>query len=103
MISIEEIKKRAENIANQLKNVVKNVRIISTTSKIGSGSFAVQELDSYAVSFQMEFSPDKIAGMLREYTPSVFVRIKNDDILIDPRTLMEGEDQEIVNIMKSLF
>jgi L-seryl-tRNA(Ser) seleniumtransferase len=46
--------------------------------------------------------PDDLAGRLRANTPPVFARIRKDRLLLDPRTLLDGEAEEIAAAMGRL-
>ena len=44
----------------------------------------------------MEVSPDDLALALRRGEPPIFTRIQNDRVLIDPRTLLDGEEELLI-------
>lgn len=95
-LSVETLETRAEALAAQLRVAVPalEVRVEEGTSRVGGGSYAVEELPTRVVSLTSgELSPDALARRLREGTPSVFTRIQDDRLLIDPRTLLGPEEE----------
>ncbi len=68
---------------------------------MGSGSLPAQDLPTTLVAVRpSRISAESAAKQLRQYATPIFARIQNDQILIDPRTLLAGEDKVIV---KALF
>ena len=71
-------------------------RTASGFSEMGSGSLPTQNLPTTLVAIApQKISADELAQRLRLHEPPVFARIQNDQVLLDPRTLLEG-DEEIV-------
>jgi L-seryl-tRNA(Ser) seleniumtransferase len=71
---------------------------------MGSGSLPTQTLATTLVSLRPEkISAESLAGRLRRYSTPIFTRIQNEQVLIDPRTLLSGDDkiviQAVVNIL----
>ena len=73
------------------------VDVVDGHSQMGSGSLPTQDLPTRLVALAPRaISPDVLALRLRQQHPAVFARIKNDVLLIDPRTLLEGEEAMVV-------
>jgi L-seryl-tRNA(Ser) seleniumtransferase len=97
--SAEQIREHAERLASQIrdKNVAAAVGTASGFSEMGSGSLPTQNLATTLVAITpQKISVDVLARRLRLNEPPVFARIQNDQVLIDPRTLREGDDAIIV-------
>lgn len=93
-----EISKQADDIASELKGKISNATIMTIDgfSRMGSGSLPEQNLATTLISIEpQKISAEVLAQKLRMYSTPVFTRIQNDKLLIDPRTLLEG-DQEII-------
>jgi L-seryl-tRNA(Ser) seleniumtransferase len=101
-VSADAIKTRAEQIAESLRIAVSGgqIEVVPTIARAGSGAFPVQEIPSYAVAIRTtSFDITMLAKQLRLYQPPVFGRICDNVLLLDPRTLLPGEDKEIVEII----
>ena len=102
---IKLIKLRAKKIANNLKNFIEKdkITVIKSISRMGSGSFPLQNIETYVVKLQLGSFTSKLEKLLRTNTPSVFVRLQDSSMIIDPRTLFPEEDEEIVDIINNFF
>ncbi len=102
----EQIKLRAEKLAENLRQTLTNCQIAVTPSVAlaGSGSFPTQAIASYAVLLkQANVSASHLAKSLRQHCPPVFVRIQDEHLAIDLRTISREEDAEIVEIVKKIM
>ena len=97
--SVEEIRGHAERLAAQVRDekIAAAVTTTSGFSEMGSGSLPTQNLATTLVALAPEkISVDELAKRLRLHEPPVFARIQNDQVLIDPRTLRDGDDKIII-------
>ncbi|MBP7052532.1 MAG: L-seryl-tRNA(Sec) selenium transferase [Phycisphaerae bacterium] len=97
--SADEIRRHAERLASQLRetNVAADVTTISGFSQMGSGSLPSQNLATTLVAITpRKISADSLAKGLRLHETPVFARIQNDQVLLDPRTLRDGDDAILV-------
>jgi L-seryl-tRNA(Ser) seleniumtransferase len=63
---------------------------------VWGGSVPALSLPTSAVSIRhRRISADALAAALRAGDPPVFARIRKDRLLVDPRTLLEGDAEEI--------
>ena len=93
----EEVKRKARAIASKLKKAGIETELSDSTSQIGGGSTPGEELPTTVLAIRnLGGSPDAAAKRLRMNTPSVFCRIENDALVFDPRTLLPGQDTELV-------
>ena len=66
-------------------------------SFLGGGSLPEQELPTRLVAIRIEPpGATELASRLRRGSPAIFARIHDDRLLIDPRTLLSGEGDEVV-------
>jgi L-seryl-tRNA(Ser) seleniumtransferase len=101
-----EITKDADGLALNLNESISGVAIttISGFSQMGSGSLPAQNLPTTLVALRPEhISAELLAHKLRQYSTPIFTRIQNDQVLIDPRTLLNGDDNIIVEAMIEIF
>lgn len=101
----EDLKAMAEEMGRQL-GTVKNA-VIKTQpgfSQTGSGSLPTQNLPTTVLAITpTALSEQDLAQRLRQYTPPIFTRIQNDQVLIDPRTLQAGEDVIVIEAVTSIL
>jgi L-seryl-tRNA(Ser) seleniumtransferase len=98
MRSFCDIAKEAEEIVANLKKINPDLEVTVTSgySQMGSGSLPEQNLATMLVAISTkQMSAELLAKNLRLYSTPVFARIQNDQVLIDPRTLLDG-DKEII-------
>ena len=101
-----EIAKQAERLALELSKSVSGVAVttICGFSQMGSGSLPAQNLATTLVALQPEkISAESLAQQLRQYSTPIFTRIRNDQVLIDPRTLLSGDDEIVVKALHEIF
>jgi len=101
-----EIAEQAERMVLDLRNSIsgKAVTMICGFSQMGSGSLTVQNLATTLVALQPEkINAELLAQKLRQYSTPIFTRIQNDQVLIDPRTLLSGDDQIVVEALIEIF
>jgi L-seryl-tRNA(Ser) seleniumtransferase len=101
-----EITKQAEDIVMELKKSVSGVAVttICGFSQMGSGSLPAQNLATTLVALQSEqISAESLAQQLRQYNTPIFSRIQNDQVLIDPRTLLSGDEKIVIQAMIEIF
>ncbi len=95
-----DIAEQADRIAKALRKQT-NGAAFSTTdgfSQLGSGSLPTHDIPTRLVAVSpAKITPDELATRLRLRVPGVFTRIQNDRVLIDPRTLLDGDEQPLVD------
>jgi L-seryl-tRNA(Ser) seleniumtransferase len=95
----DEIRQHAERLASQLHERAGAATVTTTNgfSQMGSGSLPAQNLATTLVAITPgKISADSLARGLRLHETPVFARIQNDQVLIDPRTLRDGDDAIVV-------
>ena len=101
-----EIAEQAEGMAMELKKSVSGAEVttICGFSQMGSGSLPTQNLATTLVALQPEqISAESLAQKLRQYGTPIFTRIQNDQVLIDPRTLLNGDDKIVIEALIYIF
>jgi L-seryl-tRNA(Ser) seleniumtransferase len=101
-----EIARQAKQLASQLGKSTANAEVtnIAGFSQMGSGSLPAQDLATTLVAVRPEkISAESLAKQLRQYSTPVFARIQNDQVLIDPRTLLAGDDKIIVKALSAIL
>jgi L-seryl-tRNA(Ser) seleniumtransferase len=77
---------------------------VDSPAYAGSGALPVREIPSAAVAVRPPagLSASDAARRLRTGDPSVFVRIADDRLMLDPRTIQPGEEPLVVTALAAL-
>lgn len=96
-LSREECDRRARALAARLGDVPGlQVEIQDDASEFGGGSVPTRQLPTRVVALRAAgLSLEALAERLRRGTPCVFARIARDRLLLDVRTLQDGEEEEL--------
>jgi L-seryl-tRNA(Ser) seleniumtransferase len=99
----EELKIRAEQFSNMVPSAFR-VKIIEGTSQVGGGTMPDVFLSTYVVTLNYsKMTAEQLARKLRtEHSPAIIVRIQNEEIQFDLRTVTEEEEQIIINALKKV-
>lgn len=94
----EELRPRAERLARALGAIAGlATETLAAGSQPGSGSAPGVELPTVAVRVRAkERSAGSLAAQLRAATPPVFARVHDDAVVLDPRTLLPGDEERLV-------
>ncbi|HVO11693.1 MAG TPA: L-seryl-tRNA(Sec) selenium transferase, partial [Vicinamibacteria bacterium] len=93
-----ELRRRAEALAAALAERAPGLRpaVIETTSAVGGGAAPVAELKTAAVSLDPgPAGADRLAAALRAGSPPVVVRVADDRVVVDLRTV-PAEDEAVL-------
>ncbi len=96
---VEELARVAERIAQAIAQQVPDaqVAVVDGFSQMGSGSLPGQDLPTRLVTLAREgVESGRLAARLRQHEPPVFARVHHDRVLLDPRTLLEGEENVLI-------
>ncbi|HUW18701.1 MAG TPA: L-seryl-tRNA(Sec) selenium transferase [Sedimentisphaerales bacterium] len=106
MRDLSEIKNEADRLASRLTQSISNaaVAVVPGFSQMGSGSLPTQNLATRLVAVRPEkITAESLAKQLRHCRTSVFTRIQNDQVLIDPRTLRGGDDKIVAEALLEIL
>jgi L-seryl-tRNA(Ser) seleniumtransferase len=104
--SSESLHSRAKNLATRFAEIfgAEKIDVIPGISRVGGGALPMAELSTYLVAVRLtaeDGSPELFVEKLRHGNPPVILRLQQDSLLFDPRTIFE--DQEDVLIERVLF
>ena len=95
MLPLEEVQKRAQQLAKALTNIGDKrlqIRLIERSSKTGGGALPLIELPSLCVAIQIKgMSPNALEKAMRANNPPIIGRIEDDLFVMDPRTIQKDE------------
>jgi L-seryl-tRNA(Ser) seleniumtransferase len=96
---LDELNEQAVRIAAAVSQRAKGARAscIDGSSQMGSGSLPTENIPTRLVAVESaNFEPGELAARLRRGRPPVFARVHKGQLLVDPRTLLEGEEGPLV-------
>lgn len=100
---VERLRERAGRLADGIAARgagALDVKIAESESSIGGGSFPINPLRTAVVQITLPAGrAERLAALVRRGSPSVLVRVKDNSVMIDPRTILENEENEIVAIL----
>lgn len=98
MISAEpkELKTRAKKWSIALGEG----EVIESRSMVGGGSLPGETLPSWVLAISVAH-PNRLLGFLRSGQPCVIGRVENDQVLLDPRTVLPGSDRDLIEALKT--
>ncbi|MHC4469390.1 MAG: L-seryl-tRNA(Sec) selenium transferase [Planctomycetota bacterium] len=101
---LAELKRRARLIARKIgKPDGASIEVLEDTSEVGSGSYPAHQIPTFVVAIAHDTLPaEEIALRLRRRPLGVFGRIKHDQVLLDPRTIQEGEEAEVAEAVREV-
>lgn len=103
---LDAIRRRAAALASKLRKAELpcQVQVVDGFSQTGSGSFPDQNLPTKLVAIDTEaMSSVMLAERLRHHTTPVFVRIQDEKVHIDPRTLLDGDEKIITEALTGIL
>jgi L-seryl-tRNA(Ser) seleniumtransferase len=95
-VSADALRQRADELVGRLGAQGIDVRTVQTTGAVGGGTFPGVELASWAVELAAPDGADALAARLRGGDPPVMGRIVDGRVRLDVRTLLPGQDDELL-------
>ncbi|BCB95099.1 L-seryl-tRNA(Sec) selenium transferase [Dissulfurispira thermophila] len=101
---INEIRARAKKIATRLHREIKDdvakIEIVEDSSQSGGGALPEVEFKTFVITIKPEnLSVNHLQERLRHGNPPVIVRIKEDNIILDVRTVRDIEIKPLVKVV----
>lgn len=101
----DQLRERAERLRDAVASAVPGtwrVTVQPTVAEVGGGSLPEAHLSSSAVAIVSPQPPNWLEQALRGHRPPVFGRIADDTVLLDVRTLLPGDEDILVEALKSV-
>lgn len=102
-LTAPELRRRAEQLQVLVAGVLgtrARVGLIATTSQAGGGALPLTELPSWGVTIQpAQLGVTELALALRRTDPPVLGRVQEDLLILDVRTLLPGEGEELARAL----
>ena len=101
-LTAEELRPLAAALADRLRAVTlpAQIELVDDVSEIGGGSLSNQHLPTVCVAVRPDHrSAQQTVRRLRLGEPCVFARIREDRLLFDARTLLEGDAEDLAGAL----
>ncbi|HEV3153784.1 MAG TPA: L-seryl-tRNA(Sec) selenium transferase [Candidatus Baltobacteraceae bacterium] len=95
--SIETLQERARWYVSQIPDAA----IVESTAYAGGGTLPQSELPSVALALRPRSGAQRLAAALRESPVPVIGRVEENRVLLDLRTILPGEDGEVLAALKA--
>jgi L-seryl-tRNA(Ser) seleniumtransferase len=101
---LDECERRALALASMLKGLPGlAVEILDDSSEFGGGSVPTQQIPTKVVALRHASLPlEELSERLRKGEPCVFARVQRERLLLDVRTIQDGEDAEIAASLRRI-
>ncbi|MCZ7552023.1 MAG: L-seryl-tRNA(Sec) selenium transferase [Anaerolineae bacterium UTCFX2] len=76
--------------------------VVSGESTVGGGSLPGETLPSWLLALSPS-APDRFLRRLRQADPPVIARLKNDQVVLDPRTVLPEQEQDLLAALRPLL
>ncbi len=95
----QDLDRQAQRIAQAIAQQVPEAElaVVDGFSQMGSGSLPGQDLPTRLVALASRLvDAGRLAARLRQHEPPVFARVHHQQVLLDPRTVLEGEEELLI-------
>lgn len=96
---VEDLEQKAVSWADRLSKLGASVEVIPGLSTVGGGSLPGEALPTRLVAL-LDPSPDTLARRLRMGDPAVAGRIEAGRYILDPRTVLPGEESALLSAVE---
>ena len=93
----ERLRERAEKWMGELAG---DWEIVAGLSTVGGGTLPEESLPGPLLAYNVE-APNAFAAKLRRAWPPIIARVENDQVLFDPRTVLDEQDAQLLNGIRS--
>jgi len=103
--SPEDLRRQAEALAARLREAQPSLRVTARedVTYVGSGSLPARAFPSWVVVVTSpSSSANTLARLLRLGDPPIYGRIHREEVILDLRTVLPGEDEEIIAVVSGL-
>ena len=106
-LQAEEIEKMALSLADLIRKDLSSflqIEVKRSSSQVGGGALPLEDLPTWVVAITpLTMTVNQLEQKMRESDPPIIARISNEQILMDPRTIDEGEANLVLKSLRSIF
>jgi len=99
------IARPAEQIHAQAKDFAKALNqgeILESKSTVGGGSLPEETLPTFVLALAVP-QPNQTLAELRAQRPAVIARVENDRLVLDPRTVLPGQEESLLTALQIIL
>lgn len=102
------LKNRAEALASRLGSIfgAEAVKVVPGISRVGGGALPTAELPTSLVVVKPApggANSEELAAKLRRGSPPVILRLQQDSLLFDPRTIFEDQEDLLIEAVRRVY
>ena len=102
-LSKEDIRKRAEIVAGEIRSSKVAVEMIDGESVIGGGAAPSSVLPTRLLAVSVDgLSADELAARLRRSHPPIIARVEDGRVLLDLRTVFPEQDEAVIRAIRQI-
>jgi len=98
-----DVQRQARRWARRLRAMALPAAVSAGHSTVGGGSLPGETLPTHLVTLAVassDASPDALAERLRRGVPPVITRIEDDRLVLDPRTVLPGQERTLLEAIR---
>jgi L-seryl-tRNA(Ser) seleniumtransferase len=97
----DELRRRAEALAEKLRGVAADVRVVEDQAYVGGGSLPDQAMPSWVVEVQSAgVGDEEMARRLRSGRPAVVGRLRDGRLILDVRTVLPHQEDALAQAVR---
>ena len=97
---VQELSERAESMASALSEAGVSAEVVDGMGAVGGGTYPGVTLDSAVVALPTTGAgASEVAARLRAGSPPVVARIVSDRVVLDPRTVLPGQEVDVIRVV----
>jgi L-seryl-tRNA(Ser) seleniumtransferase len=97
---VQELSERAESMASALSEAGVSAEVVDGMGAVGGGTYPGVTLDSAVVALPTTSAgASEVAARLRAGGPPVVARIVSDRVVLDPRTILPGQEADVIRVV----
>lgn len=100
--SAQELLPKARRLARLIrkKNPLMQVRVLQSHSRVGGGALPLVRLPTWAVAVSLPGTPvQRLNRRLRQAEPPVVARLAQEELILDPRTILDTEIPLVAEVL----
>lgn len=100
----DELSQAAEALAAQIHTAMPDAQLdlVPDVSEAGGGSLPMHPFPTWVVEVRTAMPTGDLAAALRRQTVPIICRIRDDALVFDPRTLLDGEAEQIAGALAEI-
>jgi len=95
----EQLKERVERWKDRLQGLPSPYAILPGLSTVGGGSLPGETLPTFLLALSVPQS-NRFLSYLRQATPPIIARLENDQVILDPRTVLPEQDELLMDLLQ---